>query len=306
MAGYIVKRIGIGIASLFLLVSATFFLTHLMPGSPFQNGAVSEQVVTALEAEYGLNDPLLAQYGTYLANLLRGDFGISFQKTGVSVSSVIARAWPITVAIGLPAVFLALGLGTLLGIWQASSKSTVVRSSIFMSTILGTAIPNFVIALLLMLLFGQILKIFPVVGLTSPAHYVLPVISLAIYPAAAATRLMHNAFAEEMAKEYVIMARAKGLSKWRVSVHILKNAWIPVLNYIGPAAAFLLTGSFVVENIFTIPGLGREFVLAIGNRDYTMIMGLTVFMGMVVIMINLLTDLLCAAISPQIRRGSQG
>lgn len=306
MGRYIVKRLGIGIISLFVLVTVTFFLTRLMPGSPFQSGAVSEQIVAALEEQYGLSEPLPVQYGTYLRNLLKGDLGISYQKPGVTVSDVISRAWPITAGIGLPAIVIALFLGTLMGIWQATTKHTAVRSGIFIGTVLGTAIPNFVIALVLMFLFGQTLKLFPIVGLTSPAHYVLPVISLSIYPTAVVTRMMKNAFSEEMDKEYVIMAKAKGLTKHQVTVsHILKNAWIPVLNYIGPAAAFLITGSFVIENIFTIPGLGREFVLSISNRDYTMIMGLTIFMGMVVIVINLLTDLLCAVISPQIRRSSR-
>jgi len=295
-----------GILALFVLITVTFFLTRMMPGSPFQNGGVSKQVVTALEEEYGLSEPVWMQYTTYLGNLLRGNLGISFQKPGVTVTDVIARAWPITVSIALPAILAAFFLGTLMGIWQATSRRAVIRSGIFIGSIFGTAIPNFVIALVLMLVFGQYLKLFPIVGLGTAAHYVLPVVSLALYPNAVVTRLMYNAFAEELTREYVVMARAKGLTRERTALtHVLKNAWIPVLNYIGPTAAFMITGSFVVENIFTIPGLGREFVLAISNRDYTMIMGLTIFMGMVVIVLNLLTDLLCAAVSPQMQRNGK-
>ena len=147
------------------------------------------------------------------------------------------------------------------------------------------------------------LKLLPIVGLTEPAGYILPVLSLAVYPTAVITKTMCHALEDELEKEYVKMARAKGL-KWRRTVvgHMLKNAWIPVLNYIGPAAAFLLTGSFAVESIFTIPGLGREFVNSIANRDYTLILGLTVFMGGVVIGVNLVTDLLCAWLNPAVRR----
>lgn len=306
MTGYTIRRICTGIISLFVLITVTFLLTRIMPGSPFQTGAVSSQVVEALENEYGLDQTVWSQYVTYLSNLLQGDLGMSFKKPGVAVSQVIVRALPITAVLGVLAIALSLFAGTILGIWQAVSKKIWVQSTIFISTILGTAIPNFVVALVLMLVFGQWLKILPIVGLGTPFHYILPVISLAVYPTSVVTRLMRNSFSEEMDKEYVIMANAKGLSRTQtVATHILKNAWIPVLNYIGPTAAFLVTGSFVVESIFTIPGLGREFVLAIGNRDYTMIMGLTIFMGLVVIVINLLTDLLCAALSPQIRRSSR-
>nr|WP_246597393.1 ABC transporter permease [Faecalicatena faecalis] len=234
---------------------------------------------------------------------MHGDLGISFKKPGVRVSEVITRAWPATAALGALAIVLAAVVGTLLGIWQASTKKRLVKGGIFFSTMLGTGIPNFVIALLLMLFFGVKLKLLPIAGLTGAENYILPVVSLAVYPAAVITRLMRNTFQEEMNRDYVVLAKAKGLSWRRTAVtHILKNAWIPVLNYIGPAAAFLMTGSFVVESVFTIPGLGREFVNSIENRDYTLILGLTIFMGVTVIGINLLTDLLCAWLDPRVRR----
>lgn len=303
MFGYTCKRVFIGILSLFVLVTAAFFLTRMMPGSPFQTGNVSESVLTSMEEEYGLNEPVFKQYATYLSNLMHGDLGISFKKPGVRVSEVITRAWPATAALGALAIVLAAVVGTLLGIWQASTKKRLVKGGIFFSTMLGTGIPNFVIALLLMLFFGVKLKLLPIAGLTGAENYILPVVSLAVYPAAVITRLMRNTFQEEMNRDYVVLAKAKGLG-WRrtAMTHILRNAWIPVLNYIGPAAAFLMTGSFVVESVFTIPGLGREFVNSIENRDYTLILGLTIFMGVTVIGINLLTDLLCAWLDPRVRR----
>lgn len=303
MLKYTCKRILIGVLSLFVLVTAAFFLTRMMPGSPFQTGNVSESVLESMEEEYGLDEPVSKQYVTYLSNLMHGSLGVSFKKPGVTVEEVIRRAWPATATLGALAILLAASVGTALGIWQASTKKQAVKGSIFFGTMLGTGIPNFVIALLLMLCFGVKLKLLPIAGLTEARNYILPVISLAVYPAAVITRLMQNTFREEMGQDYVILAKAKGL-RWRRTAiaHILKNAWIPVLNYIGPAAAFLMTGSFVVESVFTIPGLGREFVNSIANRDYTLILGLTIFMGVTVIGINLLTDLLCAWLDPRVRR----
>lgn len=303
MLTYALKRIFIGILSLFILVTAAFFLTRLMPGSPFQTGNVSKEVLHMVEKEYGLDKPALEQYFIYLGNLLKGDLGVSFKKPGVRVADVIGRAFPMTAALGSLAVLAAMAVGVLLGVWQAVSKNKVVRGGIFLTTMLGTGIPNFVIALLLLLGFGVKLRLLPVAGLTGPLNYILPVASLAVYPAVVVTRLVHNGVEEELSKDYVVMAKAKGLKFNRTLLtHVLKNVAFPVLNYIGPAAAFLLTGSFVVESIFTIPGLGREFVNSIGNRDYTLILGLTVFMGVVVIGINLLTDLLCAWQNPKVRR----
>lgn len=306
MARYTCKRIWISILSLYVLVTAAFFLTRMMPGSPFQSGNISEAVLQSMEEEYGLNKPVIQQYQTYIGNLFRGDFGVSFKKPGVSVAEVIRRAWPATASLGAAAILVSVLVGTLLGIWQASTRKRVVKGSIFWGTILGTGIPNFVIALLLMFCFGVNLKLLPIAGIGSVQHYILPVISLSVYPASVIARLMHNTFREEMSRDYVVLAKAKGL-RWHslTFTHILKNAWIPVLNYIGPAAAFLMTGSFVVESIFTIPGLGREFVNSIANRDYTLILGLTIFMGIFVIGINLLTDLLCAWLDPRVRRSYQ-
>ncbi len=303
MLRYTIKRIWIGVCSLFVLATVAFFLTRMMPGSPFQSGNVSKEVLHSIEEEYGLDKPVLTQYQVYMHNLFQGNLGISYKKPGVTVIEVIKRAWPITAVLGGLAILTAIILGTLLGIWQASSKSKIVKGSLFIGTMLGTGIPNFVIALLLLLGFGVKLKLFPIAGLTGPQNYILPVISLCIYPASVTARLVKTTFESELESDYAVLAKAKGLGTMRTALtHILKNAWIPVLNYMGPAAAFLLTGSFVVESIFTIPGLGREFVNSIGNRDYTLILGLTVFMGVMVITINLITDLLSAWLDPRVRR----
>lgn len=307
MTVYFIKRIGIGLVSLFMLATVVFFLTRLMPGSPFQTGNVSETVVEAVEEEYGLDRPVLEQYAGYMLGLLKGDLGISYREQGVAVADVLKRAAPMTAWLGALSVLTAALLGTAAGSLSAISRSRAVRGAVSAGTLLGMGIPNFAAALLLLLVFGVKLKWFPVTGLYTPLHYVLPVISLSVYPACVVTKLVNRSVKEELGREYVLLARAKGLPFRKIFFgHVLKNAWIPALNYIGPMAAFLMTGSFVVESVFNIPGLGREFVSSITNRDYTMIMGLTIFMGSVVIIITLLTDLLCGCLDARVRRSYTG
>ena len=303
MARYTCRRILTGILSLFVLITVTFFLVRIIPGSPFQRGGVSEAVVEAIEQEYGLNEPLFAQYISYIGGVLHGDLGISYQDPAVHVTEVIARAWPVTASVGAAALIVSLILGTGLGILSAVSGRKMVKQVISAGGMIAAGIPGFAAAILLMLVFSVKLKLLPASGLLSPVHYILPVAALSLYPAAMVSRLVSSTLETELMKDYVLFARAKGLGRRQVIfTHALKNAYLPVINYIGPASASLLTGSFVVESIFTIPGLGREFVGSITNRDYTLILGLTVFMGAVVILVNLITDLLCAWLDPKTRR----
>lgn len=303
MARYTCRRILTGILSLFVLITVTFFLVRIIPGSPFQRGGVSESVVETIEQEYGLNEPLFTQYLSYIGGVLHGDLGISYQDPAVRVTEVIARAWPVTASVGAAALIVSLILGTGLGILSAVSGRRSVKQVISAGGMIAAGIPGFAAAILLMLVFSVKLKLLPASGLLSPVHYILPVAALSLYPAAMVSRLVSSTLETELTKDYVLFARAKGLGRRQVIfTHALKNAYLPVINYIGPASASLLTGSFVVESIFTIPGLGREFVGSITNRDYTLILGLTVFMGAVVIFVNLITDLLCAWLDPKTRR----
>lgn len=303
MARYTCRRILTGLLSLFVLITVTFFLVRIIPGSPFQRGGVSESVVEAIEQEYGLNEPLFTQYISYIGGVLHGDLGISYQDPAVRVTEVIARAWPVTASVGAAALIVSLILGTGLGILSAVSGRRSVKQVISAGGMIAAGIPGFAAAILLMLVFSVKLKLLPASGLLSPVHYILPVAALSLYPAAMVSRLVSSTLETELTKDYVLFARAKGLGRRQVIfTHALKNAYLPVINYIGPASASLLTGSFVVESIFTIPGLGREFVGSITNRDYTLILGLTVFMGAVVILVNLITDLLCAWLDPKTRR----
>ncbi|MDR3084819.1 MAG: ABC transporter permease [Christensenellaceae bacterium] len=297
----IIKRILIGVATMFVLITVTFFLVRLMPGSPFEAENVSTQMIASLEKEYGLDQPLFNQYVLYLEKVLHGDLGISYKKN-ISVVALIARGMPATMQIGLLAFLMAAVVGIGLGIWQASTKSGFIRGLLVSYATLGVSLPGFVTALLLIVVFGAWLQALPVVGLTSPKHYILPVIAQAFGPIATISRLVKSTYSEAMQMDYVTMARAKGLSKWQISLkHILKNAILPVITYFGPAIAFLLTGSFVVESLFSIPGIGKEFVSAISNRDYTLVLGLSIFIGGVIIIANLLVDILCAIVDPRIK-----
>ena len=270
MARYTCRRILTGLLSLFVLITVTFFLVRIIPGSPFQRGGVSESVVEAIEQEYGLNESLFTQYLSYIGGVLHGDLGISYQDPAVRVTEVIARAWPVTASVGAAALIVSLILGTGLGILSAVSGRRSVKQVISAGGMIAAGIPGFAAAILLMLVFSVKLKLLPASGLLSPVHYILPVAALSLYPAAMVSRLVSSTLETELTKDYVLFARAKGLGRRQVIfTHALKNAYLPVINYIGPASASLLTGSFVVESIFTIPGLGREFVGSITNRDYS-------------------------------------
>ena len=302
MLRYVFKRIGVGLVTLLALIVVTFLLVHLMPGNPFDIANLTPSNQEEMMHHYGLDRPVTQQLGQYLVNLLHGDFGISFKKSGVSVSELIVEKAPATMRLGGIAFLAALILGTLLGIHMAVTGRDFVRGSILTFTTLGISVPNYVLALILMLVFGVRFKLFPVLGLGTPMHYVLPVTALAVYPLAQTARLVKTSFSEAMQQDYVVMAKAKGIAPGRITMlHVLKNAMIPVITASGPMIAFLLTGSFVVETIFTIPGIGREFVTAVSNRDYTVVMGLTIFIGALIIFCNLIADLLCALIDPRIK-----
>lgn len=291
-----------GLVSLFALITVTFFLTRLMPGNPFDISNVNQAVQDRIMSYYGLDQPVHVQFGMYLKNLSHGDLGISYKKVGTTVNQLIMQEAPYTIQIGMLAFIIALILGTIIGIAMAVTRKEGVRGSLMFLTVLGISIPNYVLALLLMLVCGVTLKWFPVVGLGSWKHYILPVTAMTVYPLAQISKLVKSSYSEAMHQDYVIMARAKGISKVRISfVHILKNAMIPVITISGPMVAFLLTGSFVVENIFTIPGIGREFVNSVSNRDYTVIMGLTIFLGIILVLCNLISDIICALVDPRIK-----
>ena len=301
MTKYIIKRLLIGVVTIWALVTITFVLIRIMPGSPFEADNLSESAIEQLEDAYGLNEPMWKQYVLYMENLMHGNLGISYTKN-VSVNTLIARGFPYTLSVGLISIVVSAVIGVPMGIWMASTKRLAVRNALLGIATLGVSVPGFVTAILLMMAFGVWIPLFPIVGLMTAASYVLPVAAQSFGQIASIARLMKTTYSEAVQMDYVVMARAKGLKKSEIIFrHVLKNALIPVVTYLGPAIAFLITGSFVVESIFSIPGIGREFTNAISNRDYTVVLGFSVFIGAIITVANLAVDLLCSVIDPRIR-----
>lgn len=301
MVRYIIKRLFIGMVTIWALITITFFLIRIMPGSPFEADNLSQSAIEQLESTYGLDEPMWKQYILYMENLMHGDLGISYKKN-VSVNILIARGFPYTLSIGLLSIAVSAFIGILMGIWMATSKRLAVKNTLLGIATLGVSIPGFVTAILLMMIFGVWWPVLPIVGLGSPANYILPVAAQSFGQIASIARLTKSTYSEAIQMDYVTMARAKGLSNLYITArHVLKNALIPVVTYFGPAIAFLITGSFVVESIFSIPGIGREFTNAITNRDYTVVLGFSVFIGVIITVANLAVDIICSLIDPRIK-----
>lgn len=301
MVRYIIKRLFIGVVTIWALITITFFLIWIMPGSPFEADNLSQSAIEQLESTYGLDEPMWKQYILYMENLMHGDLGISYKKN-VSVNTLIARGFLYTLSIGLLSIAVSAFIGILMGIWMATSKRLAVKNTLLGIATLGVSIPGFVTAILLMMIFGVWWPVLPIVGLGSPANYILPVAAQSFGQIASIARLTKSTYSEAIQMDYVTMARAKGLSNLYITArHVLKNALIPVVTYFGPAIAFLITGSFVVESIFSIPGIGREFTNAITNRDYTVVLGFSVFIGVIITVANLAVDIICSLIDPRIK-----
>jgi oligopeptide transport system permease protein len=298
---YIVKRVILAVITMFLICFITFFAMNAIPGGPF-NGekAKSEAVMQVLNARYGLDQPVGVQFINYMKNLLHGDFGVSL-KTGREISVTIATRFVVSAKLGLMAIIVALILGIVLGAVAALNRNKWPDHIIIFFVTLFTAMPSFVAASFLLLIFCIQLRLVPVWSTTSPS-YILPVIALSLSPMAYITRLTKTSMLDVLGQDYIRTAKAKGVKPVKVIfVHALRNALIPVITYVGPLTASILTGSLVVENIFTIGGLGSQFVDSITNRDYTMIMGVTIFLAMIMVIMNLISDLLYKLVDPRIK-----
>ena len=304
MLKYVIKRLLYGAVTLFALMAITFFLMHSIPGSPFagEMNNLSANVKELMIEHYQLDQPIMVQFVSYLKNVLQGDFGTSLVRKGQTVMDIIARGLPYTAKLGAVAFLVALIVGILLGAIAAFSKKKWVQGITSFVATIGVSVPSFLFALFLMYLFGVWLKVLPIIGLNSPQSYIMPSIALALSPIAMISRLTKSSLSEELRQDYMILALSKGTGYSKaVFKHALKNAIIPVITYAGPLLASLLTGSFVVESMFSIPGIGAEFVGSVSNRDYTLIMALTIMYGSMVIIANILTDVISAMIDPRIR-----
>lgn len=303
MLKYIIKRVLIGFVTLFVLASVTFFLMKATPGSPFSLAKYkTPEALAAAEAKYNLDKPLVEQYVIYLKGVAQGNLGESMINTGRSVSYYIKTGFPVTARLGLIAFVLALVGGIALGTGAALSRHKWVNNLCMFVATIGVSVPSFLIAMIMLIVFGVQLHILPFIGLNSPLNYIMPALSLAFYPIAMIARLTRSSMLEVMNQDYIILARSKGTPYKKVVIkHALKNAMLPVVTYAGPMFAFMLTGSFVIESVFSIPGIGSAFVSCITTRDYPIIMGLTIFLGFLVITFNLITDILSAIIDPRIK-----
>ena len=276
---------------------------NLVPGGPFlSEKAVTPQAQAAMEAKYGLDKPLGIQYLTYMRDLTRGDLGLSLKKRGRTVNDIISEKFPVSARLGGIAIIVALIVGVPLGSIASFKRGKLLDSIILVFSTAGIAIPSFLSSTLLMYFLSVKLKLLPSLGLSSPATYVMPVIALSLYPTCYIARLMRSSMLDVIGQDYMRTAKAKGVSPFfSIFKHALRNAILPVVTYIGPLIASLLTGSFIIEKIFTIPGLGHEFVGAITSRDYPLIMGTTIFLAVFVIIMNVIVDIVYAIVDPRIK-----
>jgi oligopeptide transport system permease protein len=305
MLRYALRRIAGVFPTLFIIITLSFFVIRIAPGGPFdEEQALPPEIKANLEAAYGLDRPLVEQYGRYLAGLVRGDFGPSFKFKDFSVTELIAQGLPVSLLLGLSAVLLALVMGIPLGTLAALRQNSPTDYGIMSVAVLGIALPGFVTGPLFALIFGLHLRWFPVAGYEDGAleFLVLPVITLALPVIAYIARLTRGSLLEVLRMHFVRTARAKGLPERQVVLrHALRPALLPVVSYLGPATAFVITGSLVVETVFGLPGSGRYLVQGAINRDYTLVMGMIVVYGSLTLTLNLIADLLYGWLDPRVR-----
>lgn len=300
--GYIIKRILLAILTVWVVITITFFVMHAVPGGPFLSEKTpSAQTQAALEAKYCLDKPLMEQYTTYLSDVVtKGDFGPSLKNRGRQVSDIIADGMKTSAKLGLLAAGLALIFGTVLGSVAALKRNTLYDRIIMVISTAFVSMPSFIMGSLFLIFLGVKLKWFPTNGTTAMGQ-VLPVITLSLSPMSYIIRLTRSSMLDVLGQDYIRTAKAKGVAGWKIIFgHALKNSLIPVVTYIGPMIASITTGSLVVEKIFAVPGIGRDFVNSIINRDYPLIMGTTIVLATMIVVMNLVSDILYKVVDPRI------
>lgn len=303
MGKYVIKRVVLSVVTLWLVATLTFGLMFMVPGGPFlAEKAPSEATMKALNAKYGLDQPKLIQYKNYMLKAVQGDLGPSLKQRGRTVNQIISNGFKVSARVGGISILVAVLIGVPLGSIAALNRGKWLDNVIIVISTFGIAVPSFVVSTVLMMIFSVKLNLLPTYGLTSPLHYFMPVAALAFYPTAYISRLMRSSMLEVLGQDYMRTARAKGLSQFvTLFKHALRNAILPVITYLGPLLAYTMTGSFVVEKIFTIPGLGNDFISSILNRDYMLIMGTTIFLAALLITLNLVVDLTYKFVDPRIK-----
>lgn len=305
--GYIIKRIFNTFIVLWIVITITFFLMHAIPGGPFTaEKSLPPYVLHSIEERYKLNDPLYKQYGDYLCNLVQGDMGPSFKYPGRSVNDIIKDGFPVSFKLGIEAILIAIIIGIPAGILAGVKKDKWQDRAVNFFTTLGVAVPSFVVAALLIYVLSTKLHLLPAAMWNGWRYEIMPALALSGMPMSFIARLTRSSMLDILSQDYIKTARAKGLSWSKVLIkHALPNSLIPVVTYLGPMTASILTGSFVIETIFAIPGLGQYFVTSIYNRDYTVILGVTIFYSVIVIVLNMVVDLLYPLLDPRIKIGEE-
>ncbi len=299
---YILKRIALSVLSVWIVITVTFFVMHAVPGGPFTaEKAISPAAQAALEAKYGLDQPLWTQYTTYLKDIVtKFDFGPSLKQRGRDVIDIITDGLKVSAKLGVIAAFMATVFGVVLGAVAALRRNKLIDKIIMVITTAFVSMPSFIMGSLLLILFAVKFHVFPANGTTTEG-LILPVITLSLYPMAYITRLTRSSMLDVLGQDYIRTAKAKGVSSKNVIFkHALKNSLIPVVTYLGPMLAYIVTGSLVVERIFAVSGIGRAFVSSINNRDYTLIMGTTIVLAILIVVMNLITDLVYKLVDPRI------
>lgn len=298
---YILKRIVLAVVTIWAVITITFFVMKAVPGDPFASEkATSPAAQAALKAKYGLDKPLMEQYVTYLTDALHFDFGPSLKQRGRQVSDIVFDGMKTSAKLGVIALVAATIVGVLLGSVAALRRNSVLDHVIMVITTAFVSMPSFIVGSLLLIIFCVQLKVLPANGTTS-AGLILPVITLALYPMSYITRLTRSSMLDVLGQDYIRTAKAKGVSEHDVILHhALKNSLIPVITYLGPELAYIVTGSLVVEQIFAVPGIGRAFVNSITGRDYTLIMGTTIVLAVLIVFMNLVSDILYKVVDPRI------
>lgn len=302
MTKYILSRLGYMIFTFFLIASLTFFLMQTLPGSPFNDERLSEAQASILNERYGLDEPLAIQYFKYLGNIFVGELGVSFQFDGRAVTTIIGERIGVSAILGAQAMGVGILLGGILGIIAAVKHNTIFDYTAMIIAVLGLSIPNFVFAGLLQYWIGVRLQWLPVAFWEGFEYSILPTIALAAFVMATIARYMRSEMLDVLGQDYIATAQAKGLSSWKViRKHGIRNAMIPIITIVGPLTVSLMTGTLVVEQIFSVPGLGEQFVNSILTNDYPVIMGVTLFFSLLFIVVIFVVDILYGIIDPRIR-----
>ena len=304
MAKYVAKRIVAALLTLWALVTIVFFLVRLMPGDPFTSAKLTEQVAENMRSYYGFDKPLLVQYFVYMGNLLRGNFGYSMKYTNKTVNYIIGQTFPFSADLGIRSLVLAISIGLVLGIIAARNRGKKIDFFCVIVAVIGTSIPDFIMGAFLQYFFGIKWGLFPVAKYNGIEYTILPALALSFYTLASVSRIMRSSMLEVVQQDYIKTARYKGLSEMRITCkHQIRNAIMPVMTVLGPTVASVLTGTFVIESIFAIPGMGKYYVESVSVNDYSMVLGMTVFYGIFLVTANLIVDILYGVADPRVRIG---